>query len=132
MPHFVSSPVGYMDILEKYSKCHSSVCSEKRRGLLFAEDDNYTGCKDDDRALMASWWDQAWRNYFHFLSANVHQAYFEEIYLQEHYSPDMVNDLMLTTISVIFFRQHHISLIKCCRQSNSQVKGTSPPTPNNP
>ena len=35
MPHFVSSPVGYMDILEKYSLCHSSVCTEKRRGLLF-------------------------------------------------------------------------------------------------
>ena len=83
---------------------------KKKRVTLPAEDYNYTGCKDDDSALMASWWEQAWRNYFHFLNANVHQAYFEEIYLQEHYFPDMVNDLMLTTISVIFFRQHHISL----------------------
>ena len=60
-----------------------------------AEDDNYTGCKDDDSALMASWWDQALRNYFQFLCANVHQAYFAAIYLQEHYSPDMVNDLSI-------------------------------------
>ena len=52
---------------------------KKKRVTLHAEDDNYTGCKDDDSVLMASWWDQAWRNYFHFLSANVHQAYFEEL-----------------------------------------------------
>ena len=55
MPHIVSLAVGYMDILEKFSKCHSSVCS----AIPPAEDGNYTGYKDDhtvdddDNALMA-------------------------------------------------------------------------------
>ena len=37
MPHIVSLPVGYMNILGKNSKCHPSVCSEKRCGLLFQQ-----------------------------------------------------------------------------------------------
>ena len=37
MPHIVSLPVGYMNILGKNSKCHSSVCSEKTLELLFLQ-----------------------------------------------------------------------------------------------
>ena len=37
MPHIVSLPVGYMNILGKNSKCHSSVCSEKTLKLLFLQ-----------------------------------------------------------------------------------------------
>ena len=55
MPHIVSLAVDYMDILEKFSKCHSSVCS-----VIPPADGNYTSYKDDDtgdeddNALMAS------------------------------------------------------------------------------
>ena len=61
MPHTVSLPVGYMDILEKnISKCHSPFAVEKMTVTFPAEDGNYTGYKDDDtgddddNALMAS------------------------------------------------------------------------------
>ena len=61
MPHIVSFPVGYMDILEKkISKCHSPFAMEKMTITFPAEDGNYTGYKDDDtgddddNALMAS------------------------------------------------------------------------------
>ena len=61
MPHIVSFPVGYMDILEKIiSKCHSPFAVEKMTITFPAEDGNYTGYKDDDtgddddNALMAS------------------------------------------------------------------------------
>ena len=37
MPHIVSLPVGYMNILGKNSGCHPFVCSEKRCGLLFLQ-----------------------------------------------------------------------------------------------
>ena len=58
MPHIVSLPVGYMDILEKKSVILR--LQWKMRVTFPAEDGNYTGYKDDnsgdddDNALMAS------------------------------------------------------------------------------
>ena len=49
MPHMVSLPVGYVDILEKKFRSVISPCAVKKMGVTFlAEDGNYTGYKDDD------------------------------------------------------------------------------------
>ena len=61
MPHMVSLPVGYVDILEKKFRSVIPPCAMKKMRVTFlAEDGNYTGYKDDDtgddddNALMAS------------------------------------------------------------------------------
>ena len=61
MPHMVSLPVGYVDILEKKFRSVIPPCAVKKMRVTFlAEDGNYTGYKDDDtgddddNALMAS------------------------------------------------------------------------------
>ena len=49
MPHMVSLPVGYMDILEKKFRSVIPPCAVKKTRVTFlAEDGNYTGYKDDD------------------------------------------------------------------------------------
>ena len=49
MPHMVSLPVGYMDILEKKFRSVIPPCAVKKTRVNFlAEDGNYTGYKDDD------------------------------------------------------------------------------------
>ena len=128
-----------MNILGKNSECHPSVCSEKRWGLLFLQKmviTPATKMMTPETMMTVSWWrasrTRPGETILNFLCANMRQAYFKAIYLHEHHSPHVMNDFMLTTISVIFFTQHHISLIKCCRPSNSRVKGKSPPTTNNP
>ena len=115
------------------------MCGEKRWGLLFLQKmvvTPATKMMTPETMMTVSWWrasrTRPGETILNFLCANMRQAYFKAIYLQEHHSPHMVNDFTLTTISVIFLMQHHISLIKCCRPSNSRVKGKSPPTTNNP
>ena len=61
MPHMVSLPVGYMDILEKKFRSVIPPRGVKKIRVTFpAEDGNYTGYKDDDtgdnddNALMTS------------------------------------------------------------------------------
>ena len=49
MPHMVSLPVGYVDILEKKFRSVIPPCAVKEMRVTFlAEDGNYTGYKDDD------------------------------------------------------------------------------------
>ena len=49
MPHMVSLPVGYVDILEKTFRSVIPPCAMKKMRVTFlAEDGNYTGYKDDD------------------------------------------------------------------------------------
>ena len=49
MPHMVSLPVGYVDILEKKFRSVIPPCAVKKMRVTFlAEDGNYTGYKDDD------------------------------------------------------------------------------------
>ena len=48
MPHIVSLPVGYMDILQK-KKSVIPPCVVKKKMITFlAEEGNYMGYKDDD------------------------------------------------------------------------------------
>ena len=61
-----------------------------------------------------------------FLCANMRQAYFKAIYLQEHHSPHMVNDFMLTTKHHIYFLDQMLPTIKFTGERKS------PPTTNNP
>jgi len=80
------------------------------------------------------WWDSRTRLGETILIFNVQiciKHILKQFILQEYYFLDMMNDFILTTISVIFLMQYHISLIKCCRPSNSRVKGKSAPITNN-
>ena len=140
MPHVASVPVGYMNILGKNLKCHSSVCSEKRWGLLFLQKmviTPATKMMTPETMMTVPWW-RASRT----RPGGTIQIFYVQIcvkhILKQFICKNIIlriwwmNDFMLTTISVIFFMQHHISLIKCCRPSNSRVKGKSPPTKNKP